>query len=107
MDIFSLLLRHVSTEYYLEPNKHLSACIGKQGEEKIERKKDNFQILLKQLLHENKNASDIVKVMKHLENFAKLVFHEYLGQISQISSVNFCQWKVAICRFNLVTSNRI
>ena len=30
------------------------------------------------------NASDIVKVMKHLGNFAKLDFHEYLGQISPI-----------------------
>lgn len=36
------------------------------------------------------HASDIVKVMKHLGNSAKLDFHEYLGQISQILSVNFC-----------------
>lgn len=49
------------------------------------------------------NAGDTVKVMKHLGNLAKLDFHEYLGQISQILSVNFCQWKVAACRFNLVT----
>lgn len=53
------------------------------------------------------NANHTVKVMKHLGNFANLDFHEYLGWISQIFWVNFCQWKIATCRFHLETINQI
>lgn len=97
-----------------------SICLLGWGdrEKKDLRRKKSFPILLKSFLHRyiwiswewevrHMNANHTVKVMKHLGNFANLDFHECLGQNSQISSVNFCQWKIATCRFHLETRNQI
>lgn len=40
MDICSLLLRHSSLWYYSEPNKHLSAWMGRQEKEEFKKEEE-------------------------------------------------------------------